>query len=95
MVVLIVHFTVRPGTESRALELMRTMGEHSRHEPGCVMYVGHQSAEDSRHFCFYEQYRDPASLDAHRQADYFQRYVIEGLDKIIEKRTRETFRVLE
>ena len=40
--------------------------EHSRKEPGCLLYIGHQSTEDPRKFLFYEQYKDAAALDAHR-----------------------------
>jgi Antibiotic biosynthesis monooxygenase len=32
--------------------------EHSRKEPGCVLYIAHQSIDDPRRFLFYEQYKD-------------------------------------
>jgi len=91
MVVLLVQFTVKPGQEQRCLELMRTMEQHTRSEPGCVRYVGHQSTEDPRRFMFYEAYQDEAALAAHRNAPYFEQYVKGGLDAIIERRERELF----
>jgi quinol monooxygenase YgiN len=95
MIVLIVHFTVRQGDEDKAKELIRKMQEHSRREPGCRMYVGHQSAEDPRRFCFYEQYDDQDALDAHRNAPYFGEHVINGLAKLFVGRTQELFTTVE
>ena len=50
MIVLKVDITVKPGTEAQCREIIRILHEHSRKEPGCVQYVGHQSNEDPRHF---------------------------------------------
>ncbi|MFI5104570.1 MAG: putative quinol monooxygenase, partial [Terriglobales bacterium] len=47
---------VKPGTEEKCKEYIRILQQHSRQEPGCVMYVGHQSKADPRKFLFYEQY---------------------------------------
>jgi quinol monooxygenase YgiN len=89
MIVLIVHMKVKPGTEEECKRLMRTLEEHTRKEPGCIQYVGHQSLEDSTSFSFYESYKSRADLDAHWASEYFKRYVKEGLDKIVVERTRE------
>jgi quinol monooxygenase YgiN len=91
MLVLIVHFSVKQGEEEKAKEWMRKMQEHTRRERGCRLYVGHQSTEDPRRFCFYEQYVDQAALDAHRAAPYFAQFVTNGLAKLIEGRTQELF----
>ena len=96
MLALIVNFTVKPGTEERAIELMRKMEEHTRREPGCRLYIGHQSQEDPRQFCFYEQYNDQAAMDAHRAAPYFDEFITNGLVTLMEgSRTRRFFRTLE
>ena len=89
MIVLKVEMLVKPGTETKCKEFIRAMQQHSRREPGCLMYVGHQSIEDSRRFFFYEQYADQAALDFHRNAPYFKQYVTGGLDEIMESRARE------
>ncbi|HWX55852.1 MAG TPA: putative quinol monooxygenase [Verrucomicrobiae bacterium] len=89
MIVLKVDMLVKTGTEEKCKEYIRVMQEHSRQEPGCLMYVGHQSIEDPRRFFFYEQYKDKPALEAHRNAPYFKQYVIGGLDGIMESRTRE------
>ncbi len=95
MIVLKVDMLVRPGTEEKCKEYIRILQKHSRQEPGCLMYVGHQSSEDSRRFLFYEQYVDAAALEAHRNAPHFKQYVIGGLDPIMESRSRELYTVVE
>jgi (4S)-4-hydroxy-5-phosphonooxypentane-2,3-dione isomerase len=95
MLILIVHFTVKTGAEKQTLEIMCKMEEHTRREPGNRMYVGQQSTENPRKFCFYEQYVDQAALDAHRAAPYFKQYVTDRLGPLIENITREFFRPVE
>lgn len=95
MIVLKVDMLVKPGAEEKCKEYIRILQEHSRREPGCVMYVGHQSAENPRKFLFYEQYRDQAAFDAHRAAPYYKQYVEGGLAPIMEQRTRELYALVE
>jgi quinol monooxygenase YgiN len=95
MIVLKVDMLIKPGAEEKCKEYIRILQENSRKEPGCLMYVGHQSTEDPRKFMFYEQYKDLAALDAHRAAPYFKQYVIGGLDGIMESRSRDLYAVVE
>jgi (4S)-4-hydroxy-5-phosphonooxypentane-2,3-dione isomerase len=91
MIVLVVNYRVRPGTEELAKEYIRKMQQSTRQEPGCRLYVGHQSLEDPCLFCFYEQYDDQAALDAHRAAPYFAEYVSNGLSTLAETRQAALF----
>ncbi len=95
MLALLVQFTVKPGTEGRAREYIRNMQEHTRREPGCRLYIGQQSTENPRRFCFYEQYDNQAALDAHRAAPYFAEYVTNGLSTLMENRAQEIFTRVE
>jgi len=95
MIVLKVDMLVKPGAEEKCKEYIRILQQNSRKEPGCLMYVGHQSIEDPRRFMFYEQYRDQAALEAHRNTPYFKQYVTGGLDSIMEKRGRELYTTVE
>jgi quinol monooxygenase YgiN len=95
MIVLKVDMLVKPGTEEKCKEYLRLLQEHSRREPGCLMYMGHQSTQESRRFLIYEQYKDQAALDAHRNAHYFTQYVNGGLDGIVENRTRELYSTVD
>ena len=95
MIVLKVDMVVKPGAEEKCRELIHILQENTRKEPGCVEYVGHQSAENPRRFFFYEVYKDEAALQAHRDAPYFKQYVHGGLDPIMESRTRELFTIVD
>jgi quinol monooxygenase YgiN len=91
MIVLVVNYRIRPGTEELAKKYIRQMQEHTRKEPGCRFYVGHQSLEDPLEFCFYEQYDDKAAFDAHRAAPYFAEYVTNGISTLAESRKAGLF----
>jgi quinol monooxygenase YgiN len=95
MIVLRVDMLVKPGTEERCKEYIRFLQQYSREEPGCLMYVGHQSTENPRKFLLYEQYKNQAALDAHRNTPYFKQYVHGGLDGIMDSRSRELFKLVE
>jgi quinol monooxygenase YgiN len=86
MIVLVVNYRVKPGTEELAKEYIRKMQQNTRQESGCRLYMGHQSLEDPRQFCLYEQYDDQAALDAHRATPYFAEYVTNGLRALAESR---------
>ncbi len=77
MIVLIVKLRVQTGTEEECKTYMRAMEKETRKEPGCLMYVAHQSADDPTLLAFYEQYKDKAALDAHCASPYFKKYVEE------------------
>jgi quinol monooxygenase YgiN len=95
MIILKVDMLVKPGTEEQCKEYIRLLQQHSRQEPGCLLYMGHQSVENPRKFLFYEQYKDQAALDTHRAAPYFKQLVNGGLDSIMETRSREFYAALE
>jgi quinol monooxygenase YgiN len=88
MIVLIVHMKVKPGNEQECIRLMRLMEENTRKESGCIQYVGHQSNEDPTRFAFYESYVSESALHLHWASEHFKHYVTEGLDKIVEERSR-------
>ena len=95
MLILAVHVTIKAGSEEEVIPSLHKLQEETRREPGCIMYVGHQCTEDPRKFMFYEQYKDHAALEAHRNAPYFKEYVAGGLDTIMERRSRELYTVVE
>ena len=91
MLSLVVTFTVKAGDEAMAREYMCILEEHTRRESGCRLYIGHQSLENPRRFLFYELYEDQAALEAHRASPHYERFVTNGLLKIMESRSTELF----
>jgi quinol monooxygenase YgiN len=88
MIVLIVKLRVRPGTEEECKICMRAMEKETRKEPGCLMYVAHQAADDPTLLAFYEQYKDEAALEAHRASPYFKEIVENKMSKFVVNRDR-------
>jgi len=86
-----VIYVVQAGREQEAAEDLRRLAAVTRKEPGNLLYAVHRSLDDPRQFLVYEQYRTLADLEAHRKTPYFQRYSVEGLQKITESRTAGTF----
>jgi quinol monooxygenase YgiN len=95
MLALVVNFTVRAGDEAKAKEYMRIMEEHTRREPGCRQYIGHQSQEEPRHFMFYELYENEAALEQHRASSHYERFVTNGLLKLMETRAPAIFQTID
>ncbi len=93
MIVLIVHMTVKPGTEQECIKEFSQMIKLTHKEPGCVQYIVQQSTENSQHFCLYEQYVDQAAVDAHSTAPYFISYQAKMKDLMV-SRTREFFTLI-
>jgi len=91
MVCVGVFYTIQAGHEAEAVEDLRQLQAATRKEPGNMMYLIHRSTENPRQFLIYEQYSSQADLDAHRAKDYFQRYSLNGLQKIAESRTAGSF----
>ena len=94
MICLCVRVTVKAGTEDRVVEFFGPLTVASRKEPGCVFYQAHQHREDPRKFMVYEQYKDDAALEAHRNSDHFKRYAADGFYKFVESREADIYRPL-
>jgi quinol monooxygenase YgiN len=91
MVVLAVTWMANPGREDEVIEIFRKLQAASRQEPGCVTYTVHRHKTDVQRFFIYEQYRDDAALDAHRNSPHFQEYVVKRLKDIGERKEGELY----
>ena len=72
MVVLAVTWIANEGCEQQVAGLFRRLSKASEEEPGCLQFAVHQGVEDPRKFFLYEQYRDEAAVEAHRQTEHFR-----------------------
>jgi (4S)-4-hydroxy-5-phosphonooxypentane-2,3-dione isomerase len=95
MIVLMVTYVAQEGREAELAARLREMTGHTRQEPGCRVYIAHQSQQDPRKFVLYEQYDDEAALDAHRTSDYFKRIVQGEYTTLLESRSPEFFAIVE
>ncbi len=74
MIVLAVTWKAHPGKEDETTRVFSILQAESHKEPGCVMYVVHRGHEDRSRFFVYEQYKDQAALEAHRNTPHFKQY---------------------
>ena len=81
MIVLAVTWIANPGMRRGRCDL-RQAASRLAQEPGCLMYIVHRHQDDPRHFFIYEQYRDDAALQAHRESPHFQEYAVKALKDI-------------
>jgi quinol monooxygenase YgiN len=94
MICLNVLLKVKPGTEAEVVAMFAPLTAASRQEPGCLMYVAHQHQSDPTRFLVYEQYKDEAALQAHRDSEHFQKYAANGLYRHVVEREAEIYRPL-
>ena len=68
--VLIIVFTVKPGTEERFAEEGRKAAALTVQEKGCSAYEFYQNADDSTAFTLLEKWADEASLASHLKSEH-------------------------
>jgi quinol monooxygenase YgiN len=90
---MVVSFTVRMRFDAQdreqVSELLRSLAEESRREPGCMVYVPHRIEGEPDTILIYEQYADAAALEAHRASGHYRRYAIQGLYQLLRERASE------
>ena len=76
-------FTVRMKFEEAdrdaVAEMLRELTRGSRQEPGCISYIAHFVEGEPATVLIYEQYKDEAALDHHRNTPHFHQHAIGGL----------------
>jgi quinol monooxygenase YgiN len=88
-----VSFTVRLRFDKERMEevsaMLRQLTSASRQEPGCVTYVAHVVEDDPATVVIYEQYKDAAALDHHRNTPHFHEFAIGGFYQLMLERQVE------
>lgn len=88
-----ISFTVRMKFDEKDRpaidEMLRAVAPLSRQEPGCVTYVPHWVEGESATVVIYEQYKDEAALEHHRNSPHFAKYITGGLLQLMKDRVRE------
>ncbi len=85
MIVLAVVWVARAGHEDEVANVFRNLEAESRREAGCLMYIVHRHKDQPGRFFIYEQYKDDAALQAHRDAPHFQEYAVKGLADVADR----------
>ena len=89
MISFLVRLKFAPEDRSDIAESLRLLTAASRQEPGCVTYVPHHLEDDPDTVLIYEQYKDAAALEAHRQSDHCKKHGVGGLYQKMRERALE------
>jgi quinol monooxygenase YgiN len=89
MISFTVRMTFSPDDRTEVADMLRALTEAARQEPGCVTFVPHYIDGDRDTVLIYEQYRDTAAAEAHRQSPHYKQYVVGGLYQKMKDRVRE------
>lgn len=89
MISFTVRMTFASDDQAEVAEILAALTLASRQEPGCVTYIPHYIEGDRNTVLIYEQYRDRAAADAHRQSPHFKQYAVGGLYQKMRDRIRE------
>lgn len=89
MVSFIARFRFAPEDRADVAATVALLATESRREPGCISYIPHQVQDDPDTILIYEQYRDPAALEAHRESAHFKKYAIGMLFQKMKERHLE------
>jgi quinol monooxygenase YgiN len=93
--VVVAHWKARPGEQGRLLEIVRIVTEHSRREPGNLLYQAQVSAQDPTRILIYEQYADAKAFEDHKASSHFQRYVLGQAVHLLEAREVSTWETVD
>jgi quinol monooxygenase YgiN len=85
MVVLAVTWVAKVGQEAAVAEVLAKLTAEARKEPGCAMFQAHRLRTDPRRFFIYEQYKDEAALESHRNTPHFLQYARKDLPKVADR----------
>jgi quinol monooxygenase YgiN len=78
--------TFRKDDREAIAETLRELTLQTRKEPGCVSYIPHFVESDPDTIVIYEQYKDEAAVEHHRQSPHFAQYAVGGLyQKMLER----------
>ena len=93
-----ISFAVRlkfaPEDRADVVETLRLLTAASRQEPGCVSYIPHLVEGEPDTVLIYEQYRDDAALNAHRDSEHFKQFAVGGLFQMMKERSVENLHAL-
>jgi quinol monooxygenase YgiN len=67
---LVAHIRALPGSVDAVAELLGSLAEDVRREPGNVLFEAHQLREDQAEFLVYEVYRDEAAFREHMVTEH-------------------------
>jgi autoinducer 2-degrading protein len=94
MIVVVATYQAQAGRGDDVAAAMAEITPQCLGEDGCLMYVGNRSLKDPDHFVLYEQYRDEAAIEAHRQSRHFTEIVLGRIVPMLEVREVDLYELV-
>jgi quinol monooxygenase YgiN len=94
MISFTVRMKFRADDRQRVAELLASLAQASRQEPGCVTYVPHAVDGEPDTVVVYEQYSDQKAVDFHRASPHFRDFAVGGLYQLMLDRQVENLTAL-
>jgi quinol monooxygenase YgiN len=95
VIALIATYRAQPGKGDVIAPLLVELAGRSRAEPACELYLVNRSITDPDTFVLYEQYRDEATLAAHRETVHFRELAVGQIIPMLEERVFDTYDLVE
>ncbi|WP_210592459.1 putative quinol monooxygenase [Streptomyces sp. GESEQ-35] len=85
--VVVAHYRCAPADADTVRAALLKMREHTRAEPGNLVYEVHAEEGEPGGFLLYERYGDRAGFEAHAAAGYFGELIVEIVRPLLTERT--------
>lgn len=90
MIIASIVYTFAAEDSDKAEAMFRELRDASVKEPGIIRFEVGRSQEKPNVFALWEVYRNQEAVNAHRNAEHFQRLVVEGIRPLARQRRVET-----
>lgn len=80
------QWQVKQGELENVLSLLKVAAKKSREEEGNLNYQVFQSSADNHKLMLFEEYIDEDALNFHRNAEHFQKIVVQQIVPCLENR---------
>jgi quinol monooxygenase YgiN len=86
VIVVIAKYRAAEGTAEDVAAALKEYTPMTLAEEGCAMFTAQRTRDEPREFVLYEQYRDEAALDAHRNSPHFTGVARDRIWPLLESR---------
>jgi quinol monooxygenase YgiN len=91
----IARYTVTDGKGDEVLELLSTLTEAARSEPGNRGFTVYRQVDDDREVVLLERYASAAAFEEHRATAHFKELVLGQIVPLLDRREVETYDVAQ
>lgn len=95
MIILVARYVTQTGKgDAVAAALAKMQPLVQQHEPGCLLYQACRATDNPDQFLIYEQYANQHAVDAHRQTEHFERFVVQTIIPLLAQREVTSYTLL-